>query len=386
MEMQVKKIGSVMLPESFGFRNCPWCLAMAKAVQQAVCESQSSKSEVTSVRERHDYTEQCSSPGLVSIVVPAHNAESTLKRCIESLINQSYKKIEIIIVDDGSTDATREICDRLSESLQECRVVHQKNRGLSGARNTGLDNVKGEYVYFIDSDDYLAPDTIAQLVRSLENNRADMAVGGLTWVDSGGETVAVDCAENAVVSETEYWRAALGLTETKGKSVYIVSTGKLYKSCLFSSERFDEGKIHEDEYIIHRIVRQCNRVVLVSSAGYFYVKSTGTITSTVNTNALLDASEAILLRTDYFLARGWNILAWRSLSLACNSIAKSNSLPKTAGEVIRWEALCGQWKNHFSHLLHLPGKSLRSLVLCTAFRLSPGLFTAVQGWRFKRWR
>jgi len=100
--------------------------------------------------------------GQISVIVPAYNVEEYIIDCVESICNQSYKNLEIIIIDDGSTDATGEICDAFDDS--RIKVIHQKNQGFSGARNTGILEARGEYLAFVDSDDYIKPDMLEKLV------------------------------------------------------------------------------------------------------------------------------------------------------------------------------------------------------------------------------
>lgn len=315
---------------------------------------------------------------LVSIIVPAYNASSTLARCVDSLVGQSYPDIEIILVDDGSTDSTPDLCNKFASSLRNCTTIHQCNGGLSSARNAGLRIAHGQYVYFIDSDDHLSSETIAALVASLTRCEADMAVGGIQWVSDEGKIISIDCADETMLDEEGYWRAALGIDRTKGKTEYIISCGKLFHRKLFASESFDEGKIHEDEFIIHRLVRQCERIAMVGMAGYHYVKSSESITGSETPKSLLDASEALLLRTDYLLSRGWNYLAWRALSLACEPLAKARFMPPARKENSRFNALLKRWRTFYRRCIVCTEKSARSLVLCSLFRLSPSVYSLLR--------
>lgn len=111
---------------------------------------------------------------LVSVIIPVYNVEKYLEECIDSVLNQTYKNIEIIIVDDGSTDSSGNICDRYAETNSQIQVVHQQNSGLSATRNTGEKQAKGKYIYFLDSDDYIVFDAIEKLCCIAENNNADV--------------------------------------------------------------------------------------------------------------------------------------------------------------------------------------------------------------------
>ena len=115
---------------------------------------------------------------LISVIVPVYNVERYLRQCLDSLINQTYNELEVIMVDDGSKDSSGKICDEYSEKYDNFKVVHKENAGLGMARNTGFEHIKGEYVTFVDSDDYLEPDCIATLYNELRNKDVDMCKGG----------------------------------------------------------------------------------------------------------------------------------------------------------------------------------------------------------------
>lgn len=127
---------------------------------------------------------------LLSVIVPVYKVEPYLRRCVDSIRNQTYKNLQIILVDDGSPDRCGEICDAYAEIDERIIAVHQKNRGLSGARNTGLRYAKGEYVAFVDSDDWIAPTMYETLVRMIEKNDLDIARCGIIETDGNdGERV-----------------------------------------------------------------------------------------------------------------------------------------------------------------------------------------------------
>ena len=115
---------------------------------------------------------------LISVIVPVYNVEKYLRQCLTSLVNQTYKNIEVVMVDDGSKDSSGLICDEYAINYQNFSVVHKKNAGLGMARNTGLDNIKGKYVFFLDSDDYIDNNFIEVLYKNLLKSKVDMCMGG----------------------------------------------------------------------------------------------------------------------------------------------------------------------------------------------------------------
>ncbi|EHZ61025.1 glycosyl transferase 2 family protein [Streptococcus pneumoniae GA47210] len=124
---------------------------------------------------------------LISIVVPVYNVEKYLKKSIESILNQTYQNIEILLVDDGSTDSSGKICESFSKVDPRIRVFHKENGGLSDARNFGIEQMKGQYVAFIDSDDYISKDYVWKLYSSIKNNDSEVSICSFLLVDEKGE-------------------------------------------------------------------------------------------------------------------------------------------------------------------------------------------------------
>jgi raffinose-raffinose alpha-galactotransferase len=119
---------------------------------------------------------------LVSVIIPVFNVEQYIERCVESVINQEYKNIEIILVDDGSTDQSGMLCDELATKDERIHVIHKKNGGLSSARNSGLEHASGEWVTFIDSDDWVTEDYVSGMYNTAEMSKADVVIGGVAYI------------------------------------------------------------------------------------------------------------------------------------------------------------------------------------------------------------
>ena len=128
-------------------------------------------------------------PPAVSIIVPVYNTERFLNRCIDSVLAQTYSDWELLLVDDGSTDSSGSICDEYATQDSRIRVFHKENGGVSSARNLGLDYARGEWITFVDSDDYIAPDMIEKLYETQKRNNADITVCGYRWVDKEGKNL-----------------------------------------------------------------------------------------------------------------------------------------------------------------------------------------------------
>lgn len=215
---------------------------------------------------------------MFSVIVPIYNVEKYLSQCIESLINQTYRDIEIILVNDGSTDTSGAICDRYAQKDKRIKVVHKKNDGLGMARNSGLEIATGKFVSFVDSDDYLKEDVIEKLVESLNRESADTCIGGYIRVNNEGEFLleekfAYECFSKENVQKKLFPRLMGSTPNCKDairpsvwNSAYSMDIIKAY-SLRFPSER---------EYIAEDIVfdieyyRYAKKVVLIESSGYMY--------------------------------------------------------------------------------------------------------------------
>lgn len=210
---------------------------------------------------------------VISIIVPVYKVEAYLKACVDSLLCQTFSDIEILLVDDGSPDHCGSICDEYAEKDARVRVIHQKNGGLSRARNAGIERAQGEYLCFVDSDDYVAPEYCESLYALLRDNDCDLSVCGVcrfedgttpSWDSEDGQSIRVD--------RVDFLRMQL-----EKKSEFGV-WNKLYRRELFSRIRFAEGRIHEDVIWSGDLARNLRgSVVCTSKALYYYRQRSGSI-------------------------------------------------------------------------------------------------------------
>ena len=180
----------------------------------------------------------------ISVIVPVYNAEKYLDECIQSVLNQTYPDIELILVDDGSPDKSGEICDRYAKEDDRINVFHQKNSGVCAARNCGIELSSGEYFTFLDSDDTLSKYALEVLFKDIAENDADMAIGAVDGIDF---TDVVPSGDPDFV-----WTDTQALEKSIEDNPYTYSScAKLYKRQTFSDVRFEEGRrIHEDSYYV----------------------------------------------------------------------------------------------------------------------------------------
>lgn len=242
---------------------------------------------------------------LVTVIVPVYNVEKYLMRCLDSVVNQTYRNLEIILVNDGSTDGSGEICRQYERRDSRIRLFAQENGGLSAARNTGLDHMRGEYIVFVDSDDYISLSFVEILLGQVMKYHVQMAVCGRTIIreeDAGqGEVYSGRKTECSLLSRDDVYDV---MDKPKGDP-FIVVWGRLYASGLFKTLRFDVGKIHEDEFIFHKIFDQVNTVCYIGAPLYHHVRSHNSITRKRGVRHLhADAMDAFLSRLEYFQSYG----------------------------------------------------------------------------------
>ncbi len=210
----------------------------------------------------------------LSIIVPVYNSEKYLERCIQSIIDQTYLDFELLLVDDGSSDASVDICRHFEEIDSRVKVITQKNSGVSSARNTGLDNAKGTYIGFIDSDDYIEKDFYEILYTNLINEKADMSIIGAYDVYANKKPKKKE--QKYMVLDQEKATALI----LEGNLVSVHPWSKLCKREIFEGLRYPVGKIHEDSYIIIELLLRCQKIVVDTTQKYHYYHRVGSITST----------------------------------------------------------------------------------------------------------
>lgn len=237
---------------------------------------------------------------LISVIVPAYNVENYIENCLKSICNQYYPFIEIIVVNDGSKDNTLQIIQQMSEQDYRIRYYTKKNGGLSDARNFGLTKANGKYITFVDSDDLISPDFLSVLYHEILKNNADIASCEFLQFDH------ID-ANKLTANDLDYKITVLNNIDAM-KFWYIsdfscptVATNKLYKAELFSDVKFNVGKLHEDEFIIHNLFLKAKKVVYVWKKLYFYYINPNSITSVHKYNIKrLHSVEALEERLNIF--------------------------------------------------------------------------------------
>lgn len=202
---------------------------------------------------------------LISVIVPVYNTAPFLRECVDSLLHQTFSDFELLLVDDGSTDDSPAICDDYAARDNRIRVIHQENRGLSGARNAGIDAAKGTYLSFVDSDDAVAPRYLEALWDAARS--AQIAVG--QFVKFSGRLP--EACEGGSVEQISGKEAIHWVNRCSDDRIpMVVAWGKLYERSLFASLRYQTGKWHEDEFLIHRLYGAAAQVAVTAETLYYY--------------------------------------------------------------------------------------------------------------------
>ncbi|MBR2215111.1 MAG: glycosyltransferase [Selenomonadaceae bacterium] len=229
---------------------------------------------------------------MISVIVPIYKVENYLDRCVESIVNQTYSELEIILVDDGSPDNCPAICDRWARKDSRIKVIHKANGGLSDARNAGIEISTGEYLLFIDSDDYILPQMCERLLNALQEASADIALCNL-FFDYGDRT-----EENTGVTPPGIYTNHEILKEyfLRGNIELGVIWNKLFRRSLFFTEehiRYPVGRLHEDQYTTHRLLYAAKKTVIIAEALYVYVQRDGSITHKLGKKHIVDTLDFI---------------------------------------------------------------------------------------------
>ena len=214
---------------------------------------------------------------LISVIVPVYKVEQYLKKCIDSILEQTYYNLEIILVDDGSPDNCGAICDEYAKKDSRIRVIHKNNGGLSDARNAGLDIMTGEYVAFVDSDDWIEPTMYEKLLTNMKHFQADISFGGVA-----DDVVQIGAVKTIKVSDYGKEPFVEDKTETMKR---VLQNGcsawdKIYRADLFDNVRFPVGEFNEDEAIILHLLNKCQRSCFTGEVFYHYMhrKNSGSLT------------------------------------------------------------------------------------------------------------
>lgn len=236
----------------------------------------------------------------ISIIIPVFNVEKYLRKCIDSILSQTYKNLEIILVNDGSTDNSAIICDNYQKKDSRIKVIHKKNGGLSDARNCGIKASTGNYITFIDSDDFIDKNFITILYKLILENNADIVISRIVDVFENSKNIKPSINnESYIISKEECYKKMLLQDE-----IDVSACGKLYKKHIFKDIKFPIKELYEDLKTIDKIIEKSTKIVFTRYAGYYYLQREGSImNSGFNPKklSLIDATERLVkfIKTKY---------------------------------------------------------------------------------------
>lgn len=236
---------------------------------------------------------------VITVIVPVYKVEKYLQKCVDSILAQSFQDFDLILVDDGSPDRCGEICDAYAEKDKRITVIHKRNGGLSDARNAGIDwameHSGSEWLAFVDSDDYLHPDFFRIQLETAERESGDLVICDYYDISNVGE-----------IDETQHSFFDLA-TEDKNRMYeclcmnwrIVTAWNKLYKKDIFAQLRFPVGKIHEDSFVIHRVLWNCHKAVFIPNRLYYYRHRNNSIMAMETPKSRLDGYEAMVQQHEF---------------------------------------------------------------------------------------
>ena len=254
---------------------------------------------------------------LITVIVPIYHVEKYLHRCIDSIIGQTYKNLEIILADDGSGDACASICDEYARKDSRIVVIHKENGGLSDARNKGIEAAKGEYLAFVDSDDYIHRDMFKILMDTLLQTDSDVSMCSYKYVyDGEPDETDVSFGTDHQVDIMDGHKAQNRYYSGDKKLELTVAWNKLYKKGLFTQLRYPKGKIFEDEFTTYKALYKCSKICFVDLPLYYYLQRSDSIIGVMNGHRDSKVVAAYLQRIDFYKDNNEEDL-WRKGVMHC---------------------------------------------------------------------
>lgn len=223
---------------------------------------------------------------MISVIVPVYNVEKYLERCVKSIVAQTYKDLEILLIDDGSTDKSGKMCDDFQQTDSRIKAFHKQNGGLSDARNYGIEHSAGEFISFVDSDDYIDEKMLETLHRLITENDADLAVCSAMDVFEGKEVTQVKEIKEFNLNKVESYKYML-----RGDGIPS-ACNKLYKRQTVGNVRFPVGKLYEDGFFTPQILKKVEKTAVTSKPMYYYFRRADSITTKPFRKGDLDVIEA----------------------------------------------------------------------------------------------
>lgn len=302
---------------------------------------------------------------LISVVVPVYNVEHYLKKCVDSICHQTYRNLEIILVDDGSTDCSGSLCDEFATSDSRIRVIHKSNGGLSDARNAGMELASGEWWMFVDSDDYIAPDTAETLLLAAVENHCEIAVCNMMRIYEDGKQEPFYCP----VTEPTIWAGEQRFETLRQPSV----CNKLFRADLFKELRFPKRKFYEDTFVYHVLAHSANRIALTGLSGYYYLSRRESILGQSQfTDRYFDYVEAIHERAMFLFNHGVSRYGEEAcLSLYAAIVNSTKNIRKTPQNAEHFQRMWEWYELAYRNLMSSPDTSIKQKLRLFFLKYAP---------------
>lgn len=314
---------------------------------------------------------------MISVIVPVYKVEKYLRRCVDSILNQSYTDFELLLIDDGSPDGCPQICDEYARLDNRVRVFHKPNGGLSDARNYGLDQISGDYVSFIDSDDYVGPDYLKILIELAEKYDASVAAVAHVCVYNDEASFVSSKDDRYEIPNDKILRAV-----AQGQLIFS-AWGKLIHRDLFAQARFPVGYLFEDNLLMPYLMCECDTIACSASQQYYWLKRPDSIMGTISEKKVSDWEKGIDQLLDFTekkypqnmeYVEGWvATVIWH---IAIDQLIFTERYPEHARRIQKkyGSILKKSWK--------LPAVPWARKLKSTLFMLSPTCYQAMRkGWR-----
>ena len=322
---------------------------------------------------------------LISVIVPIYNVEEYLTRCLDSIENQTYDNLEIILVNDGSTDTCGIICDNYAQKDKRIKVIHKKNGGLSDARNVGLNIMQGDYVTCIDSDDFISNYYIENLWKALNFGDSDIAISSFVNYFEGDkipDPFLVQEKQIEVLNRKELYRRLLYQDK-----IDISAWGKLYKTKLFNNVRYPVGKLYEDLLTTYRLLEQAEKIACIANIDYYYFQRSTSIAKTSFSEKKMDAINNMKELMDYVIVNYPELedaAICRYFSTVCNILFLINENEFKEQRLYLWNEIKRYRRKIISDPYGRKKARLAAAISYTGYHTMLHIYKKLKGFKIKR--
>ncbi len=316
----------------------------------------------------------------ISIIVPIYNLESYIPQCIDSILSQSFTNFELILVNDGSTDNSGELCDEYARLDSRVRVIHKENGGIASSRNAGLEVARGEYIGFVDNDDYINKYMFEELFNNAIKHSSDTVVCDYLKVEED-QFIDTEVFNSDYSLQNFSNKEALHfIYKNMEKDTFIYPWNKLYKRYLFDEIKYEHGNIYDDETIAHKLLYRSNKVTYIQSELYYYVKRKGSQINSPFSTKKFGRVYALKGREEFFRNKKESELHQKALKHYMEVFFWYYYMAKTNLTDVNKELkmLKRTFDNSIIHLLKLKDLSFRQKLMCVLFSINPAIYEFIR--------